>query len=84
MRREASSIVFSLLRFATHFATNSSGIPVFPPFSVTQTLIGYNNIRFRCRKALHGLSGQMFWEVFVLCLKVGKKLEITLETEHMF
>ena len=46
-------------------ATNPCRIPVFPLFSVTRTLIGYNYIRSRRRKALHGLSGQMFWEVFV-------------------
>ena len=28
-------------------ATNFGRIPIFPPFSVTQTLINYNNIRFR-------------------------------------
>ena len=60
-------------------ATNFSVSPVFSPFSVTQTLIGYNNIRSGRRKALHGLLGHLFWEV-LYCLKGGKELEITLET----
>lgn len=46
-------------------ATNFGRIPIFPPFSVTQTLINTTVVYgSEHRKVLYGLPGHLFWEVF--------------------